>query len=121
MKVKRVNWISQEALEAEVVVTDGEFDISCFAQPFKQLGEDEFIETIFCLNVQNIVKVDQRDYHIEKSVGHFSYCLVGECIDKHDGKVQLGNLLFELDNRLIAGDIIDGDFISFCCERLDIY
>ncbi|MCM2989390.1 hypothetical protein M3580_09110 [Bacillus safensis] len=121
MKVKRVNWISQEALEAEVVVSDGEFDIICFAQPFHQLEESELIQTIYCLNVSNVVKVEKRDYHIEKSVGDFSYSLIGKLIDKHGEKVKIGKLLLELDNNLIPEDIKEGDFISFCCGRLDIY
>jgi hypothetical protein len=39
VKIKNINWLSQEALEAEVEVTDGKFEINCFAQPLNyQIG-----------------------------------------------------------------------------------
>ena len=121
MKIKKINWISQEALEAEVVVTDGELEIMCFAQPLNYLEENELIEPIYCFNVSNLVKTEKSEYSIEKLDDNFAYRLIGKLIDKHDEKVKLGELLLELDNNLLPGDINEGDFISFCCQRLDIY
>ncbi|TQR39814.1 hypothetical protein C7Y47_01960 [Lysinibacillus sphaericus] len=121
MKIKKINWISQEALEAEVVVTDGELEIMCFAQPLNYLEESELIEPIYCLNVSNLVKAEKSEYSIEKLDDYFAYRLIGKLIDKQYEKVKLGELLLELDNNLLPGDINEGDFISFCCQRLDIY
>lgn len=121
LKIKKINWISQEALEAEVVVTDGELEIMCFAQPLNYLEESELIEPIYCLNVSNLVKVEKSEYSIEKLDDYFAYRLIGKLIDKQYEKVKLGELLLELDNNVLPGDINEGDFISFCCQRLDIY
>jgi len=121
LKIKKINWISQEALEAEVVVTDGELEIMCFAQPLNYLEESELIEPIYCLNVSNLVKAEKSEYSIEKLDDYFAYRLIGKLIDKRYEKVKLGELLLELDNNLLPGDINEGDFISFCCQRLDIY
>lgn len=121
LKIKKINWISQEALEAEVVVTDGELEIMCFAQPLNYLEESELIEPIYCLNVSNLVKAEKSEYSIEKLDDYFAYRLIGKLIDKQYEKVKLGELLLELDNNLLPGDINEGDFISFCCQRLDIY
>lgn len=121
MKIKKVNWISQEALEAEVIVTDGEFEIICFAQPLNYLEESELIEPIYCLNVSNLVRSEKAEYSIEKLDAPFAYRVIGKLIDKNYEKVKLGELLLELDNNLLPGDINEGDFLSFCCQRLDIY
>ncbi|WP_342472628.1 hypothetical protein MHH70_04080 [Metasolibacillus sp. FSL H7-0170] len=121
MKIKKINWISQEALEAEVIVTDGEFEIMCFAQPLNYLEESELIEPIYCLNVSNLVRAEKAEYSIEKLDDPFAYRVIGKLIDKNYEKVKLGELLLELENNLLPGDINEGDFISFCCQRLDIY
>nr|WP_223251658.1 hypothetical protein [Bacillus sp. LLTC93] len=120
LKIKKINWISQEASEAEVIVTDGELEIMCFAQPLNYLEESELLEPIYCLNVSDLVKVEMTEYRIEKLDDNFSYRFIGQLIDKHDEKVKIGELLLELDNNL-PGDIAEGDFISFSCQRLDIY
>ncbi|MGE7090726.1 hypothetical protein ACQKII_04570 [Lysinibacillus sp. NPDC048646] len=121
LKIKKINWISQEALEAEVVVTDGKFEIMCFAQPLNYLKESELIGPIYCLNVSNLMIAERKEYSIEKLDDHFAYRFIGKLIDKDYEKVKLGKLLLELDNNLLPGDINEGDFISFCCQRLDIY
>ncbi|TKI53417.1 hypothetical protein FC756_24035 [Lysinibacillus mangiferihumi] len=121
MKIKKIHWISQESLEAEVVVTDGEFEIICFAQPLNYLEESNLIESIYCFNVSDLVKAEKSEYSIEKLDNYFAYRLIGKLIDKQNEQVKLGELLLELENNLLPGDINEGDFVSFCCQRLDIY
>ncbi|EIT84011.1 hypothetical protein A374_18299 [Fictibacillus macauensis ZFHKF-1] len=85
------------------------------------MKESELIEPIYCLNVSNLVKAEKSEYFIGKLDDYFAYRLIGKLIDKQYEKVKLGELLLELDNNLLPGDINEGDFISFCCQRLDIY
>lgn len=120
LKIKKINWISQEVSEAEVIVTDGELEIMCFAQPLNYLEENELLEPIYCLDVSDLVKAELSEYRIEKLDDNFSYSFLGQLIDKRDEKVKVGGLLLELDYN-IPGDINEGDFISFNCQRLDIY
>jgi len=40
IKIKKVDWISQDTLEAEVILTDDVFELLCMSQPFDgQLGD----------------------------------------------------------------------------------
>ncbi|MCY9672526.1 hypothetical protein M5W63_08355 [Bacillus pumilus] len=120
LKIRKINWISQEASEAEVIVTDGELEIMCFAQPLNYHEGNELLEPIYCLDVSDLVKAELSEFGIEKLDDHFSYSFLGQLIDKRDEKVRVGGLLLELDYN-IPGDINEGDFISFNCKRLDIY
>lgn len=121
MKIKNISWLSQEALEAEIIVTDGEFEINCFAQPLNyQLGS-ELNNPILCCNVTTVFKLDKEVYSIEKlDDEYYAYNLSGKLVDKKLEKVKVGKLILELDSIVLPGDIREGDFISFRCQRLDI-
>jgi len=120
VRVKKIDWLSREALEAEVVVTDGEFEITCFAQPLNYQVGSELKDPICCYNVANVIKLDREFYTIKKLGEYFAYSLSGKLVDKQLEKVMVGELLLELDNNILPGDIKNGDFISFSCQRLDI-
>lgn len=120
MKIIKIEWLSRESLEAEVVVTDGTFEVTCFAQPLNYQVGSELIEPIYCYNVTNIVKSDNNEYNIEKLAEYFAYNFTGKIVDKKNELVMVGELLLELDNNMLPGDIREGDFISFSCQRLDV-
>jgi hypothetical protein len=120
VRIKKIDWLSQEALEAEVVVTDGEFEITCFAQPFNYQVGSELNDPILCYNVTNVLKLDREVYTIEKHGEYFAYSLAGKLVDKQLETVMVGKLLLELDNNILPGDINEGEFLSFSCQRLDI-
>lgn len=120
MKIKNISWLSQDALEAEVIVTDGEYEINCFAQPFYYQIGIELKFPLLCYNVTNVLKLDKEVFSIEKLSEYFAYHLSGKLVDKKLETVKVGELLLELDNIVIPGDIKEGDFISFRCQRLDI-
>jgi len=66
-------------------------------------------------------KSDKEVYSIEKlDDEYFAYNLSGKLIDKKLEKIMIGKLLLELESIELPGDISDGDFISFRCQRLDI-
>src|SRR5699024_481657 len=120
MKVKRIDWLSPEASEAEIVITDGEFDLTCFSQPFKyQLGSI-LNEPIYSFDVSAIAKSNKNIYKAEKLDDNFAYRLTGKLLDKQKGKVIIGNFIIELDNEVLPGDIEENDFIIFSSSRLDI-
>lgn len=120
MKVKKIDWLSLEASEAEVIVTDGEFDLVCFSHPFNyQLGSN-LKEPIYSFDTNNIVKSDRQIYTLEKLDDNFSYQITGKLVDKQRGRIMLGKLFIELDEDIIPGDIEKNDFISFSSSRFDI-
>ncbi|WP_026683878.1 hypothetical protein [Heyndrickxia coagulans] len=118
MEIKNIEWISKEALEAEVIVTDGETEIRCFAQPLNYAEGCVLKNPIYCFNVSDIIKAKRPKYTIERLDEYFSYRFTGKLVNK--AKVIVGKFLLELDNK-IPGDINEGDFISFLCQRLDIF
>lgn len=56
-----------------MIVTDGELEIMCFAQPLNYLEENELLEPIYCLDVSDLVKAELSEYRIEKLDDNFSY------------------------------------------------
>lgn len=120
MRIEKIDWLSQEALEAEVVVSDGEFEVTCFAQPLIYQVGCELKEPILCYNATNVLKLDKEVFAIDKLGEYFAYSLSGKLVDKKLETVMVGKLLLELDNNILPGDINEGDFLSFSCQRLDI-
>lgn len=120
MKIKKIDWLSFEALEAEVIVTDGEFELVCFSHPFNYQLESNLKEPIYSFDANNIVKSDRQVYTLKKLDDNFSYHVTGKLVDIEKGKVMLGNLSIELDDDILPGDIKENDFISFSSPRFDI-
>ena len=55
MFIKSIEWIDKESQEAEVLVSDSSFSVTCFSHPFnKRLGE-RLVDPIHCLDVENVV------------------------------------------------------------------
>lgn len=120
MKITKIEWLSQEALEAEVAVTDGTFEVICFAHPLHYQVGSELIEPIYCYDTTNVVKSVDNEYNIEKLAEYFAYHITGKLVDKQNGLVMVGQVLLEVDSNMLPGDIREEDFISFSCKRLDV-
>lgn len=48
------------------------------------------------------------------------YHLTGKLIDRVNGLVRVGGLLFALEGVMLPGDVKEGEYISFCYRRLDL-
>ncbi|NER13108.1 hypothetical protein GWK08_06635 [Leptobacterium flavescens] len=121
MVVKEIIWISEEILEAEVVITDGQFDLLCFGHPFKKKKGEQLTGPIYALDPTEIIRLETPNSHIKKLDESFDYLIEGELVDKKSGLMKIGDIMIEIDGRFIPGDIVNGDYISFRCDRLDIY
>jgi len=121
VRICKIDRIDKEALEAEVIVSDGTFEVLCFAHPLTYEEGSELNGPIRCLDATNIVKSDKNEYTVEKSADYFSYVLTGKLVDKINGLVMVGGLMFEVDKDMLPGDIKEGEYISFYCDRLDLY
>jgi hypothetical protein len=120
VKVSNIIWLSKEILEAEVTISDGKFDLVCFAHPFLMQEGEQFIEIIDAFEVGNVIKLDYPSLKAERMNNSFSYQIEGQLVDKDKGLVKLGEILIGIDDRFIPNDIETGDYISFVCDRLDI-
>ncbi|KRQ88047.1 hypothetical protein ABG79_00214 [Caloramator mitchellensis] len=121
VKISKVKWLSESALEAEVTVSDGTYDLKCFSQPFKKEQGRILNEPIYCFNNKNVVKSLENKYVVEKLSESFAYKLTGKFTNKHDCLVQLGEIIIQLEQGVIPNDIEVGEYINFYCQRLDLY
>jgi hypothetical protein len=117
--VKEIYWINEKELEAEAVITDGQYELICFAYPLELNIGDILNFNIQILNGNSIVRAFEKEYVIEKSKGTFDYYLTGELIDRKEGIVKIGDIYLQ-GLSYIPGDIVEGDFVSFECWRLDL-
>lgn len=121
IKITNIKWLSKEALEAKLTVSDGLFEIICFAHPFKGQINDEINCPINILNPEEIFKLDKQVYSL-KLTDELGYKIEGKITDKIKGQMKVGNIILELDNpKFLPNDIFNDDFVSLSCDRLDVY
>lgn len=120
IKIDKIEWLSEEAREAEVYISDENFDIICFACPLDQDMGDEVPLPLYTLHAEHIYLLKDEDvFSVEKEGTGFSYSLSGCVIDKENNQIKVGEFILELDSPL-PGDIGIGDYVSFVCARIDI-
>lgn len=121
VKIIKVNWLSKEALEAEVTVSDGRFELKCFSQPFNYAFND-FIETpLYCYDACNIEKAQNSDAKVQKLQDSFDYMITGKLISKNDSSIEVGNIILKIERSDLPGDIKEGNYVSFISKRIDLY
>lgn len=84
MKISKIEWHSEEILEAEVEVSDGEHRVKCFAHPLQYDVGSSLKEPIYCYDVTQIRKVVENKYKVVKLGNNFNYLLTGQLIDKNN-------------------------------------
>ena len=121
IKLKKINWISKEIKEAELYLSDGEFNLVCFSQPFDVDANFSFITPLYTLNANEVIRDFNEEMRVVKRAETpFGYELSGKVIDKENSRIRLGKFLIELDIDL-PNDIYNNDYVSFKCERIDVY
>ncbi|MCT4646093.1 MAG: hypothetical protein N4A74_13990 [Carboxylicivirga sp.] len=120
IKIKRILTKSQETLEADLILTDKEFELLCYAHPFNGSIGDCINDKIFVFEASNVVREDNVRYRIIKQGDYYEYQLTTLLISKDKGKLKLGDFQLEIDINCLPGDVQDSDYISFVCQRLDL-
>ena len=120
VKIYKLNWLSKDILEAEVYLTDGNFNIVCFSQPFNQSVESTINSPLHTLSARDIFKLTNIEKMSVEKVGVFDYKLTGRVIDKEKNQIRIGEFILELDSPL-PNDIKINDYISVICDRIDLY
>ncbi|GAA0694846.1 hypothetical protein [Clostridium cadaveris] len=121
VRITKINWLSKEALEAEVTVSDGRFELVCFSQPFNYALNDTVKTSLYCYAVSNVIREQNDEFKVEKLYESFAYILTGKLINKKDSVVEIGDVIVEIEKSDLPGDIEEGNYISFNCKRIDIY
>lgn len=119
MRIKNILYFSKEDQEAEVIISDGDYDLICYACPIDTLERSAGIRELFAFSCMDIVRADERRCSVKKLPQHYAYAMTAKVHSKQKGIVCLGKLRIRLDGD-IPNDISDGEYISFRVQRLDL-
>lgn len=119
-EIKKINWLSKEIKEAEVYICDGKYSIVVFSHPFDRKTGEIISELLYTLNADNIKISVIKEFCILRVSNSFSYNIVGIINNMDENHIKVGSFIIELDVNL-PNDLRKGDFISFTCDRIDLY
>lgn len=119
-KVMKIKWLSQDAREAEVLLSDGVFSILCFGHPFNQAIGSTVAQPLHTLEAKYVVRAHNKEFSVEGEEGAFECKMTARVVDREENQIKIGEFTVELDTPF-PGDIEVGDYVSFLCERIDIY
>ena len=121
MYIKKIFKSYEDYPEADVLVSDGEFELLCYALFYdNKEGDTNF--TLSPLMGESDIMTCDREYKIQKlDDGYYAYKLQGKLIalEKDNGIVQIGSLIIH-DVGWIPRDIKVGEFVEFEVMRIDL-
>ena len=121
MKIKKIEWLSKEAKEAEVVINDGSYECVCFCHPCSILEGEIISDPIVAFDAESITKVGNgTEPTINKIIYSMGYNVIGRLKSINPHIVAVGNIMIDIGNDA-PKDLCKGDFISFKCSRLDMH
>lgn len=121
VEIDKIEWLSKEAKEVVVCISDGKFSLFCFSQPFNYTLGDIVPLPLYTLNVTNICRIREGEvFYAERIDSGFEYKIVGRVLNKEYSQVEIGKIIIELDVPF-PNDIHVGHFVSFLCDRIDLY
>lgn len=111
IEIEKINWLSKEAKEAEICISDGDFSLFCFSQPFNYSLGDRIPLPLYTLNATNICKVAAgKGFYAERIGLDFEYKIVGCVLNKEYNQIEIGKFIIEFDVPL-PNDIHGGLFL----------
>lgn len=121
MRVESIDWISKEAKEAEIVVSDGRFTCRAFAQPCSLLVGQVLEEPLHIFGAKNIMLSNAEEQSMEFQVeGQLAHRVTAVLQDLHSKRLVVGGIELILDD-YVPGGIQVGDMIEFECARIDVW
>ena len=119
MHISKIISFNREDSEAELCISDGDYSVICYAYPIKTIAVNQKISVIDGFLCTELVKSFKPNYGINKLSQYYAYILTAKVISKKSSIVQVGNLKTHLDTE-IPNDILEGDYVSFRVQRLDL-
>ena len=121
MRIKKIDWLDEESLEACVVITDGHFECVAFSHPCKLSVNDKVNEPLHSFEEAAVYRTKQKITSARKHDGedNWSHDLVCQVVNKAQNLVKVGEIQIILNS--LPGDILDGDFVECSPSRLDLY
>ena len=117
MFVKSINWLDQQAEEAEVSVSDGSWECKAYSMPCSCSVGDYLKDPLFCLGATSVVKAVPSEPKLSKLQDKSRYEIVGQIVDHSNSVVCVGTLRFNVDQPF-PGDLKLGDWVQFTVDRI---
>ncbi|MEM9538385.1 MAG: hypothetical protein AAGA60_02615 [Cyanobacteria bacterium P01_E01_bin.42] len=117
VKVKSIEWLSKDAEEALLCITDGVYECLVYDQPCDLNVGSLVYEPLETLDACGAVRVNESKIGFSKMRGYFDYDITAEVVDTNAEIVKVGNILIDIQYSL-PGDIHQGDIVNFTCNRL---
>ncbi len=118
MYIKQIKDFDQYSNEADIIVTDGQYELMCYCHPADVYDSKAKVSEIIALFAQDIIRIDSEDSKIIKLKDYYSYQLQGKIVNKNVPIVCIGELTIKLDTST-PKDLKEGEYIQFNVERLD--
>ena len=117
VRVISIEWLSKEATEAILEVSDGEHTCFVFCHPCSRQAGDQITTPLraFLAECIQITSEAVGILRIRDTLSHQVICTV---VSVSPALVSVGNIKLEIDEAL-PGDIVAGDAITFVCSRID--
>lgn len=120
MYIKEILHYDEESREADVFISDGQFELLCYVHPYIPDGFDKLKSPLSAYMTENVMRALENAYKTEKlQSGYYSYRLHGKIIDLQKRLVAVGHIIIELEN-VIPKDIGEGEFIEFTVMRIHL-
>ncbi len=119
MHVQQIKDYDDFSNEADIIVTDGTFELLCYCYPAEIYKVGTQVQEISSLFAKDIMRVSNSDYLVIKLINdHYAYHLQGEVVETTKPIIRIGGLKIILDTPF-AKDIKSGEFVELDVYRLD--
>lgn len=119
MYVQDVLRFDKSEKEAELIVSDGTYEVLCYAHPIDAVKTGMTVSGLSGFSCTNVVRAAEQRCAVSKLPSYFAYSITGKLISKQEGIVQINNLKINVDAH-IPNDLSNGEYISFDVLRLDL-
>lgn len=119
MYIEKVEWSSETADEAIVLVTDGSNKVAVFSHPFSILSDKKNVNILYPMNMTGVRKSLSTEAFFHRHNDGLAHDVRGLVVNRDIGVVKVGGILLQMPE-IIPGDIHSGDAIEFSCIRIDL-
>ena len=119
MHIQKIMRFDKKSKEAEVIVSDGAYEILCYAFPIDTIRIGMIVGGLSGFSCGNVVRADRQRCAVSKLPPCFAYRMIGTVLSKRERTVCVGGLKISLDEYM-PNDISDGEYVSFEVMRLDL-
>ena len=118
MYISEILELNKNDKEADVYVSDGNYNIMCYIYPIDSVQIGAVIKKIITYGCKKITRTNDCLFNVEKLSDYYSYFITAKVKSREENLVVIGNILVQLDD-YIPNDISDEEYVSFFVERFD--